>query len=426
MGFPEAVRDYPGRLTVPTAVRAAGYIPFWWHPLTYSRHTNLGETGERGCVEEVLVSLDWRDFDAFLVYAHGFTEPTFDANPDGLGLARTLPLQSPFNPQNWLTDVTLVNRAGPYVDDPVTLVPVPDPGEGELWADPDYWLTGPLVGEDTGGEMVGGELVSGVAFGVAGPPDAPAGVDDPALSYRFGFEWVQVKLTFETRSYRLIPDYRVPYDDGTVPGEGDPPAPKIGELSRYVTRYPLPNARERKVPGGQLAISPDPASGTSGTSAAIAEPGFLIDRGGSLTLIWHQVPFDYIPWGAIGECSGRVNAYKFDPYSGASNPRGIEIPAERALFRGLAESPVPYKGWDGRTYVDLKYSFLIRLPGETTVVHAEPGVGSVPTNPTWNQYLMVLTDATLKMYKWVWKTSSSTPRAVYETADFDLLFRLEA
>jgi hypothetical protein len=70
MGFPEAVRDYPGRLTVPTAVRSAGYIPFWWHPLTYSRHTNLGETGERGCVEEVLIALDWSDYDAFLVYAH--------------------------------------------------------------------------------------------------------------------------------------------------------------------------------------------------------------------------------------------------------------------------------------------------------------------------------------------------------------------
>jgi hypothetical protein len=395
MGFPEAVRDYPGRLTVPTAVRSAGYIPFWWHPLTYSRHTNLGETGERGCVEEVLIALDWSDYDAFLVYAHGFTEPTFDANPDGLGTARTLPLQSPFNPQNWLTDVTLVNRGGPFVDEPVTLVPEPDPGEGELWADPDYWLTDPLIEEDTGGDTA--------------PADP---VPDPAVSYTFGFEWVQVKLTFETRSYRLIPDYRVPADDGASPG----PVTLIGELSRYVTRYPLPNARERKVSNGNLMTKED--------GVQIAEPGFLIDRGGSLTMIWHQVPVDYVPWGAIGECSGRVNATRFDPYSGASNPRGVDIPAGRALFRGLAESPVPYKGWDGRTYVDLKYSFLIRMPGETQAPHAD-GSGDVPANPTWNQYAKVLTDATLKIYTWVWKTSSGTPRTVYEAAEFDLLFRLE-
>lgn len=379
MPFPHT--DFPANLFVPADADPSGprTVSFWWHPLTYQRHARLGESGERGLVETIELSVNWQDYQAFETTALGFSSVNdggdgTPGDPDGStangwNLRRLLPLRSPVRAAysstrlspGYLTDLVVVNKS-----DPSPLLP------------------------------------SG-----ASPPDTLPPTFDPTLDHRFRFDWVTVRAEFESRSYNLVADADVPA--GVTAGP-------VKELGRYVTRQPLPTVRERVISGNQFEAVADPTSSAAGKP--IGEPVFVTDRQGTIQYTFHQVPFRGIPWEGISKCQGKVNDALFDPWDYSLNPDGMDVPAERLLFQGLAESPVAYRGPNGEKYADLKYLFRWRPSGDLA--------GGTPDNPNWNQYAFWdKVTSTLRVWYLRWRGVALPSRHPYLKADFNRLFRAE-
>lgn len=359
MPFPHT--DYQSRLFVPADAFNLGgprTIDFWWHPLTYQRHARLGETGERGLVESVEVTVNWADYAAFETVALGYTAlgaAESGSVATGWPLRRQLPLRAPFGPIGYLSDLVVVRHGDPKPTLPSGAVPAE-------------------------------------SF-----PPAP----DPTISYGFRYEWVTARAEFESRSYNLVPD------ESMTAGTGQP-----GELARYVTRLPLETVREREISGFQFEAVADLASSSPGR--VISQATWIADREGTIQMTWSQIPFSSIPMGGISRCTGKVNDAVFDPAHPADNPDGMSVPAQRLMFRGLAEPPVAYRGPDGTKYTDLKYVFRHRPTGDVA--------GGTDDNHDFNSY-SYYSDAgvwTIRPVRWRKVFPSRRP---YMSADFGRLFR---
>lgn len=191
--------------------------------------------------------------------------------------------------------------------------------------------------------------------------------------------------------------------------------PDESQLLRYVTRNFLPSARALSLPAAFCRWVPQGSgefSGglSSGPAAPINEGVVIPIPEGLLTITWHEVPPEAIPYAAIQACIGCINQAPFDP-------NGINAPIGTVMMEQPDIPPPTDHPIAGRV-VNITYKFKIRYNIDSTGVARG-----------WNYGLRAWTDGAGNPH-FDYRARASYNRIgliqgpfVLRNADFNLLFR---
>lgn len=147
--------------------------------------------------------------------------------------------------------------------------------------------------------------------------------------------WIRYNRAVYQCTFRSVP-WKIKDDEEIA-------SPSLAEADRYVYTRRRYSAREQKVPGGGFKIV--------GTNTLLGETGFRVTGVVDYQSTWYEVPDFLVPWAAIEECAGHVNATNF-------KLRGRVCPPETVLFKGGEESL--YYTARGDYVADLQYLLSYR------------------------------------------------------------------
>lgn len=306
----------------------------------------------------------WADYKAFVDWLLGYSTTIPDPfNPGGLLLSRTPPHQHPKFPWMFAWEVEELTGVGAWRDDPSV----------HIW-------------DANGFALQGGDPLD--VFG----PHPP--IENPIIAYfntsgalgAQGENCCNVRVRYTHRDYEIRNDAAA-WQQPTR------------ELSRYVSRFFKPAIIH--LPLARLTNNLKFIEGEF-INQVIPEAGAKLLPTLQLTMVWHQVPD--IPWDAFNACTGRINANAFDGAPGyRSYPPGTLLCQAPEVKR--------MRSVTGRVIWQMTYRFDYR--GNLTALNGAP--------VTWNHFpdgAGVFAQARFPA-----GPQFPTGQPVYESADFDQLFR---
>ena len=134
-----------------------------------------------------------------------------------------------------------------------------------------------------------------VPQGLTSGGSLPAGNPSQDVAGVASYDETKVNVNFSSLTYRVMPD-------SAVENRGLFGAPNESYLERYVTIHAETRHRLERVPAavGLLFTGTDNAAVAQGAAASFVE--------GDVTITYHQIPVQGIPWQGIVNCVGRVDA----------------------------------------------------------------------------------------------------------------------
>lgn len=166
----------------------------------------------------------------------------------------------------------------------------------------------------------------------------------------FTTDWAIYGLTFSTVPYAVL-------DNTEISGF------TIKELGRYCVFSYRPRAREFTVKS--FGLQPE---GSADDENLLPLPAFIVDREQDIVITQMMVPTELVPYGAIDDCTGRINSADIEVPIPPGQAGGLytirTFPAQTLLCRGVATDLTAYPKPQGPgMYTDVPLFFTYRPNG---------------------------------------------------------------